>query len=81
MWAQAFPPETPVERLDLERLARFSLTGGHIHNIALHAAFLAAQAGTPVTMPLVLEAARGEFRKLEKPVNEAEFRFESGPAR
>ena len=81
MWAQAFPAETPVEGLDFERLARFSLTGGHIHNIALHAAFLAAQAGTPVDMPLLLEAARTEFRKLEKPVNEAEFRWEPAPVR
>ena len=26
-------------------------------------------------MPLVLEAARTEFRKLEKPINEADFRW------
>ena len=53
--------------LDFDRLARLNLTGGSIHNIALNAAFLAAQAGTPVTMPIVLTAARTEFRKLEKP--------------
>jgi hypothetical protein len=81
MWRQAFPAETPVADLDFERLARFSLTGGHIYNIALHAAFLAAQARAPVSMPLVLEAARTEFRKLEKPVNEAEFRWEGSAAR
>jgi hypothetical protein len=40
----------------------------------LNAAFLAARADTPVTMPLVLRAARGEFRKLERPINEAELR-------
>ena len=56
-----------------DRLARFNLTGGSIHNIALNAAFLAAQAGTPVTMPLILKAARTEFRKLERPVSEADF--------
>ena len=60
--------------LDYDRLARLNLTGGNIHNIALNAAFLAARAGTAVTMPLVLEAARTEFRKLEKPINEADFR-------
>lgn len=26
-------------------------------------------------MPLILEAVRSEFRKLEKPINEAEFRL------
>lgn len=83
IWERAFPKDdlennllgTPVEALDYHHLARLNLTGGSIHNIALNAAFLAARAGTAVTMPLVFEAARQEFRKLEKPVNEAEFRF------
>ena len=35
-----------------------------------------AGAGTPVTMPLVLDAARTEFRKLERPINEADFRWQ-----
>ena len=68
-------PDTAAGRLDHERLARLNLTGGNIHNIALNAAFLAAQAGPPVTMPLVLEAARMEFRKLDRPINEADFRW------
>jgi hypothetical protein len=80
MWLQAFPPETPVEQtypgtaVDFDRLARLSLTGGNIHNIALNAAFLAARDRSPVTMPLLLTATRSEFRKLEKPINEADFR-------
>ncbi len=53
--------------------ARFNLTGASIHSIALNAAFLAARAGLPVGMPMLLEAARLEFRKLEKPVNEGDF--------
>ncbi|WNL45680.1 ATP-binding protein [Dyella sp. BiH032] len=75
IWASAFPPQVAVGALDLERLARLALTGGSIQGIALNAAFMAARAGTPVTMPLLLEAARGEFRKLEKPINEADFRW------
>ncbi|MEQ8961939.1 MAG: ATP-binding protein, partial [Coleofasciculus sp. C2-GNP5-27] len=75
MWQKVFPRETPREGLDCDRLARLNLTGGSIHNIALNAAFLAAQAGTAVTMPLVLAAARTEFRKLERPINEADFRY------
>jgi hypothetical protein len=76
IWQKVFPAQTPAATLDYERLARLKLTGGSIHNIALNAAFLAAQAGAPVTMPLVLAAARAEFRKLERPVNEADFRWE-----
>ena len=75
IWERAFPKETEKERLDYERLARFNLTGGSIQNIVINAAFSAASAGSPVTMPLIFEAARSEFRKLEKPINEAEFRL------
>lgn len=75
IWERAFPIETVRDSLDYERLARLSLTGGSIQNIAINAAFLAAGAGSPVTMPLILEAARTEFRKLDKPINEAEFRL------
>jgi SpoVK/Ycf46/Vps4 family AAA+-type ATPase len=75
MWERAFPSEVPADPLDYDRLARFSLTGGHVHNAALNAAFLAAQAGTKVQMPLVLAAIRNEFKKLERPMNEAEFRW------
>jgi hypothetical protein len=75
IWSKVFPREAPTAELDHTRLARLNVTGGSIHNIALNAAFRAAQAGSPVTMPLILEAARTEFRKLEKPINEADFRL------
>jgi SpoVK/Ycf46/Vps4 family AAA+-type ATPase len=75
IWQRAFPTDTEKDVLDYDRLAKFNLTGGSIQNIAINAAFLAASAGSPVTMPLILEATRSEFRKLEKPVNEAEFRL------
>jgi hypothetical protein len=75
IWQKSFPPQTPKADLDYDRLARLTLSGGNIHSIALNAAFLAAQSGEPVTMPIVLAAARTEFRKLDKPVNEADFRW------
>ncbi len=75
IWQKVFPPETPVKGLDYDRLARLNLAGGGIHNCALNAAFLAAHQGVPVTMPLVLTAARAEFRKLERPISEADFRW------
>ncbi|MDC8757013.1 ATP-binding protein [Janthinobacterium fluminis] len=75
IWQNIFPARLPTGALDYPRLARLNLTGGSIHNIALNAAFLAAEKGTPVTMPLLLDAARTEFRKLEKPVSEADLRW------
>ncbi len=75
MWQKVFPADVPKAALDYDRLARLNITGGHIHNIALNAAFLAAAAGAPVSMPLILDAARSEFRKIERPINEAEFRW------
>lgn len=80
IWERIFPPQTPIEGLDYNHLARLSLTGGSINNIALNAAFLAAQAGAAVTMPLILEAARAEMRKLERPIREADFQWQPKPA-
>ena len=74
IWMNAFAPGVPCEPLDYDRLARFGLSGGNIHSVALNAAFAAAHAGGPVTMPLLSAAVRTELRKLDKPVNEAEFR-------
>jgi hypothetical protein len=48
------------------------VTGGSIRNIALHAAFLAAADGQPVSMAQLLRAARRECAKLDKPVTAAE---------
>lgn len=79
MWQRVFPSGVPLDNLDYDRLARFNLTGGNIHNVALAAAFLAAQAGSSVTMPLILKAARAEYRKLERPINEADFRLPEPP--
>jgi hypothetical protein len=65
----------PSRGIDYNHLARFNIAGGSIHNIALNAAFLAVQAGTPVTMRCILDAARTELRKLDRPINEAELRW------
>lgn len=73
IWERAFPKATPTQDLNMARLARLNLAGGSIHNVALNAAFLAAHQQTPVTMPLVLQSARMEFRKLERPIDEADF--------
>lgn len=74
IWERAFPAATPVEELDFARLARLDLTGAAIQSVALNAAFLAAERDTRVTMPLLMETGRAEFRKLDRPINEADFR-------
>lgn len=73
IWQKVFPSETTTDGLDYDRLSRLNLTGGSIHNIALNSAFLAAASGAPVTMQHVLDAARAEFRKHERPIIESDF--------
>ena len=68
IWRRAFPAETPTEGLDIQKLARLNVAGGNIRNIAMNAAFLAAEAGGPVRMLEVMLAARSEYGKLERPM-------------
>jgi SpoVK/Ycf46/Vps4 family AAA+-type ATPase len=73
IWERVFPPTAAVERLEFDALARLEVPGGNIKNIAVNAAFLAAQDGTPVRMEHVLLAARREYAKIDKIPREAEF--------
>jgi SpoVK/Ycf46/Vps4 family AAA+-type ATPase len=73
IWQKVFPAKTPTDSLDIARLARLSISGGNIRNIALNAAFAAADAGEPVRMPHLLGAARLEYEKLEKPLTQTEL--------
>lgn len=73
IWRRIFPPTLPTENLDMEKLARLHVAGGNIRNIALHAAFIAADAQEPVRMNHLLRAAATEYAKLEKPLTEAEI--------
>ena len=72
IWRRVFPRETPTEGLHVDRLARLSAAGGNIRNIAMGAAFLAADAGEPVRMSHLLSATRSEFTKLERPLTDSE---------
>lgn len=74
IWKRVFPAQTPIDgTLDYQHLAKLSLTGGNIHNVAINAAFLAAQKNAQISMPLVLSAARSEYKKLERPAKESDF--------
>jgi AAA+ superfamily predicted ATPase len=70
LWRRAFPPAAPVDGLDPDALARFNLSGGAIRNIALNAAFLAAEDGCAIGRRHVARALRSEYRKLERPLSE-----------
>jgi hypothetical protein len=72
IWRRVFPQSTPTEGLDPLKLAQLNVPGGNIRNIAMNAAFLAAEADEPVRMIHLLNAARNEYAKIEKPLTEVE---------
>ncbi len=74
IWRRAFPAQAPLDGIDYRKLAKLNLPGGNIRNIALNAAFLAADADEPVAMTHLLRAAQSESAKLERPLAEAETR-------
>ncbi len=74
IWRQVFPANTPTEGLVPERLAKLSIAGGNIRNIALNAAFIAADANEPVMMKHLLLATKREYLKLERPLTDAEVK-------
>jgi len=67
IWRRAFPPATPRQDIEPERLAQLVVSGGSIRSIALAAAFAAAEDGGTVTRDHVLRAAHLEFAKAERP--------------
>jgi hypothetical protein len=73
IWSRMFSPSLPLEGVDLDKLARLNVPGGSIRNIALSAAYLAAEAGTPVRMPHLAAAARRECAKLDRTPAEQEI--------
>jgi ATP-dependent 26S proteasome regulatory subunit len=74
IWQRVFPKLTPTENLSYQKLARLNVPGGNIRNIALNAAFLAADADLPVQMQHILQSAQSEYIKLERPLTEAEIK-------
>jgi len=73
LWERAFSDRVPVDGIDHRRLAQLNLAGGSIRNVAVHAAFLAAERGTPVTMTDLLRGARSEYGKLDRPLTPTEL--------
>ena len=74
IWSRAFPGRAPTEGLDPSRLSSLNMAGGSIRNIALNAAFLAAEENVPVRMTHLLQATQLEAAKAERPISDAEIR-------
>jgi len=74
IWRSTFPPSAPLGRIDYQKLARLSVAGGNIRNIALNAAFDAAEREEPLSMEHLLQAAHHEASKRERPLSDAETR-------
>ncbi|MFH0344339.1 MAG: ATP-binding protein [Chromatiales bacterium] len=72
IWRGVFPASTPVNGIDYAKLARLNVAGGSVRNIALNAAFLAAENKEPVGMAHLLQAAHSEASKRERPLSDAE---------
>lgn len=68
IWADIWPNSVPLaEDVDLDAMAKqLKLSGGNIKNVALSAAFLAADDGQVVTRNHIQQAAQREYQKLGK---------------
>ncbi|MBT2368685.1 ATP-binding protein [Streptomyces sp. ISL-10] len=75
LWERCLGGRLPrADDLDLAFCAdRFELAGGSIRACAVTAAYLAAEAGSPLTMRQLVTAVAQEYRKLGRLVLEGEF--------
>lgn len=81
IWKNVWPQATPMNAdIDLEFIAKqVELAGGNIKNIALGAAFLAADEGGGVAMKHLIRAIQREYEKMGKVIMHGEFgKFWSG---
>lgn len=72
IWERVFPDDMPMSTLNYDCLAQLNVPGGSIRNIALGAAFLAADRGVSVTMAEILHAAHLEYDKVGRSMTDAE---------
>lgn len=73
IWRRAIPAQAPTRGLDLDRLARLSLSGGQIRSLAINAAMLAADQEEALAMHHIATALRSEFAKRQQPLPAAEL--------
>ncbi|MGW0508059.1 ATP-binding protein [Streptomyces olivaceoviridis] len=75
LWDRCLGPVLPrTTDLDLDFCAEsFELAGGNIRSVAVTAAYLAAESGTPVTMADLIHAVQREYQKLGRLTLASEF--------
>ncbi|MCN9241161.1 ATP-binding protein [Streptomyces sp. RY43-2] len=75
LWDRCLGPALPrTADLDLDFCANsFELAGGNIRSVAVTAAYLAAESGTPVTMADLIHAIQREYQKLGRLTLASEF--------
>jgi len=74
IWERIFPATAPLDSVKCERLAQLNISGGVIRNIAVHAAFMAAEKQQAIGMRHLFAAAQIEYAKMAKPLTGAETR-------
>ena len=76
LWKGMFPADVPLsENIDFQFLARqFTISGGDIQNVALDAAFLAAQDGQVVTMEHLVNAMARQLAKQGRLLSASDFK-------
>ena len=72
IWRRVFPAAAPLNGVDFEKLAQLNIAGGNIRNIAVNAAFLAAEDEAKVEMGYLFRAAQCEYEKIGRMVTEIE---------
>ena len=80
IWKTVWPSEVPLGTdADFDLLARqFRLSGGSIRNVALAAAFLAAEQHQDVSMRHLMRATKRELQKMGRLVNDDEIGAPAG---
>jgi hypothetical protein len=75
IWEGIWPKQVPLKsEIDFGYLAvHFRLSGGNIKNVAVAAAFFAAEAGEPVNMSHLFRGIEREYQKMGKSVSAAEL--------
>lgn len=73
IWQGVFPESAELDDLAWDKLAKLELAAGHIRNIAVNAAFLAADTGQAIGMDHLLQSALIECANLEKSVSPTEI--------
>ncbi|MGW3461530.1 ATP-binding protein [Streptomyces olivaceoviridis] len=75
LWDRCLGPALPrTADLDLDFCAdSFELAGGNIRSVAVTAAYLAADSGSAVNMPLLIHAVQREYQKLGRLTLASEF--------